>query len=86
MSMSECGKEITPEETKKGEVISCKKRGCETIWVSMNLTFNLFRKLIIVQYHLECVGLEYSFDSWTCGSCKMREDLGCKGAGKRRQA
>ena len=44
----ECGEEITPKETEKGEVISCKERGCETIWVSMNLTFNLFRKLIIM--------------------------------------
>jgi hypothetical protein len=44
----ECGEEITPQETEKGKVISCKERGCETIWVSVNLILNLFRKLTIM--------------------------------------
>ncbi|KAF8874100.1 hypothetical protein CPB84DRAFT_1690415, partial [Gymnopilus junonius] len=29
-----------------------------------------------IWYHLVCIGLEYAFNTWTCGSCTLREDLG----------
>jgi len=43
----ECGEEISPQETENGKVISCKERGCETIWVSTNLTLNVFRNSLL---------------------------------------
>lgn len=51
-------------------VIECKRQGCETRWVSARSLIIIGSYLhLLLQFHLDCVGLEHPVLNWVCESC-----------------
>ena len=51
-----------------GEVIKCRKGGCETQWVSES-SKNQQITYLSPKYHLDCVDLEFVVAGWMCPAC-----------------
>jgi len=68
-----CGLVVNPG-VDSNMAIKCRQPGCETQWVcSTDYSWvyeDLTNNLHIVQYHLNCVGLEQPPTKWVCEACE----------------
>jgi hypothetical protein len=77
-----CGQAVSESEiSQNANVIKCKRAGCETGWVSQMI---LSEDAKVIQYHLQCVQLEYSINGWMCEACEA-SGSGQRRAGKKRR-
>lgn len=80
-----CGQDIADEEAAgdpNNLFIRCRKDKCVTKWVSVCpfVELNYLTYIILLQYHLRCVGRQYASSLWTCEVCE-----GDSRVGKRRR-